>query len=129
MDLKKRVFTSLLIIIFLTLIFYFITETITKKTGYFILETEKTNDFKNCLLDKNITLYINSYSPEETINKIKIYEYIDSVKIFNCYRNKDFCLSKGINTFPAWIINNKKIERDITFSELEELTGCKKIKA
>ena len=67
---KKRIkIVAFTIVVLFILVggFYFITEKITKYTGFFISETDKKNDFKDCLSDKNITLYINSEDSVKTL--------------------------------------------------------------
>jgi hypothetical protein len=126
MKATKRVLITLLIGIILVTAFYIITNTITKYTGFSISEKplEKDKAFNDCLKENDITLFINSEDVSSTLNNIKEKNYLDSVKEFNCLRNKQICLEKGIISFPTWIINNNKIEKDISVSELSEITKC-----
>lgn len=124
---KKKVLISILLIALLVIIFYLITNFITKYTGFSVSEGyfDKKDDFKLCLKTHDITLYINSEIPGETLKKIIAYEYLDDISIFNCIRNNQDCIKKEVNgPFPAWIINNKKIDRDISIQELSEFSGC-----
>lgn len=122
--LLKRVLISIIVILFLIILFYLITNTITKYTGFFISEKEK---FEKCLKDQDITLYINSYEVDKTLNSFEIKDYLANINIFNCVRNKDFCISNNINYFPTLINenNNKKIEGELSLDALKEFSGCR----
>ena len=92
---------------------------------------KKQNQFKACLQQQNITLYINSENSAEILRKINLVkdfefsEYLEDIKIINCFRNKQICSDNIINEFPTWEINNKRIIKDLQFSELKEISGCK----
>jgi len=120
----KRIVLSVLIIILLTIIFYFISNIITKTTGNAIYEGSSKNQFDNCLKQQDITLYINSNYIPETLSQTKMGEKLQYIKIFNCLDNNQFCLDKNINSFPTWIINTNKINKDISISELSKYSGC-----
>jgi len=115
------------VIVLLIALFYFITGTISKYTG-FSVSGSKDDDFRVCLEEKDITLYINSENPAKTLRKIELIDYLRDIKIFNCLRNNQVCLDKGVGAFPTWIINKNKIEKDISISELSGLSGCRLIK-
>jgi hypothetical protein len=124
---SQRILITLLIGVFLIIIFYMVTGLITKYTGLFVLEksTEETISFKDCLKEKDVTIFINSGKSAETIKELQVFEYLDSIKIFNCLNDNDFCQEKGINSFPSWIVNGEKIPEDISLSSLSKLTKCK----
>jgi len=104
--------------------FYFITGAISKYTGFFISNDVFKDDFENCLKNQDISLYINSNDVLKTLDKIDVKEHLDKVDIMNCLRNKEYCEENQVNEFPTWIINNERINRDITIFELERLSGC-----
>ncbi|MEK6830701.1 MAG: hypothetical protein AABX77_01610 [Nanoarchaeota archaeon] len=123
---KKRIIDNIgflvILLVILIAVFYFITSLITKHTGLIITDFDK--NFKECLKERTIFLYINSKNPLETFGDFEIKEYLHNINIFNCSRNKDFCISKNIDYFPTWFIEGKKIEGDISIDVLEELSGC-----
>jgi hypothetical protein len=123
---KTRVLITLGVGILLFLSFYLITGSISKFTGYFIDEENK-NDLELCLEEKAIGLYLNSENIPETLNNIVLKDYLNQVEIVNCARNNDLCIVNNINVFPTWIINNQKVEKDITLKELKEYSDCKLI--
>ncbi len=123
----QRLLITLIAGLILIVSFYFITGLITKYTGLFVLEKpiDKTKSFKDCLMENDITVFINSEKSFETLKGLQLFEYLDSIDSFNCLRDNKFCLIKGINSFPSWIINGEKISGDISLSDLSKLTGCK----
>lgn len=126
-DNTKRIVITLILLVVLVLLFYLVSNVITKYTGYSVTNKvlNKEDIFKSCLKDKSITLYINTNNPQETLKNIQAGDYLDSVKIFNCQTNNEECMNKNVNgPFPAWIINNNKIDSDISLAQLKELSGC-----
>lgn len=101
--------------------FYFITDSITRYTGFSVFDDTKTS---LCLSEKNITLFINSDNSALSLEKIEAKEYLSAVKIMNCNNNRQFCNNEGINYFPMWKIEGKKIESDISTKDLLMLADC-----
>ncbi len=123
---KKKVTRNvgilIIILIILFFLFYFITNIITKYTGFFIIDFDK--NFETCLKEKTIILYINSNAPEKTLSNLEIKDYLENIKIFNCLRNNEYCYNKNINYFPTWFIEGKKIEGDVSLEFLADVTEC-----
>ena len=117
---KKKVIVSVIILIVTVLIFYLIANSITKHTGYSVLN----NKIENCLEEKDITIYINSYNSLKTLNNLETKDYLSNVEIVNCLLNKLTCMSNDVSNFPSWDINDKRIEGDISVDELVEFSGC-----
>lgn len=117
----KGVLITIIVLIFLTAGFYFITNFITKYTGFFI-GTDK--NFEACLKEKTIIVYINSNNPEETLENFEIKDYLENIDIFNCLRNKEYCNSKNINYFPTWITEGKTVYGNMKMEELKVIAGC-----
>ena len=125
MEKKKnitKVLISVSILVVLLIVFYFTTGFISKVTGLSISQDKDT--FEECLKQKDITLFINSENSAESLKEIELFSYLKHIEIMNCLRNKDICLSKGVDFFPSWIINGKLIKNDISISELSESSGC-----
>lgn len=121
---KRMILVSLIIIIVLVCAALIITSSISKYTGFSI--SENPNDFIECLKEQDITIFINSENPSETLKGISSYDYLSSAEIINCKRNNNLCLDKGVSgPFPSWIINDKLIKEDISIAELSESSGCK----
>ena len=123
---KQRILITLVVGIVLVLGFFFITDSITKHTG-FSISNLKENDFTSCLKEQEIDLYINTEAPAKTLKKTVLFDYLQYFQIINCLNNNEGCLKNNLNSFPTWVINKKKINRDITFNELSEYSGCKLI--
>lgn len=112
---------NLLLLIILILIFYLITYSITKYTGFIV--SDFSNEFANCLSEKNIEMYLdNNYM--DNLDFLNTIQYIDNIRIIDCSLNKSLCLEKGIKEYPSWLINNKKLEGNINLYELSDFSGC-----
>jgi len=120
----KRILATIIVGIFLVATFYLITEAISRYTGFFIHE-EAENDFEVCLKEQDITLYVNTENLAQTLKNINLVDYLKNFKIKNCLQDNLECIEKNINSFPTWIINDKKIEKNIDINELKEASGCK----
>ena len=118
----KKVLIALIVLIFLVVIFYFITSIITKYTGFFVIDYNK--NFQSCLKEKTIIVYINSNAPEKTLENFEAKDYLENINIFNCLRDKEYCNNQNINYFPTWFIDDRKIEGDISLEVLAKASGC-----
>src|SRR3989344_6221444 len=127
MEPRNRVRATAGAIVLLVAFFYFVTSTITKTTGYFVSDDtiNKLTDFEACLNEQDINLYINSADSDKTLREIDAVEYLDYAKIMNCYDDNKDCVANRVMTFPTWIINNKKVEKDISVFELSDNSGCR----
>lgn len=124
METKHRIMITIAFGVLLLTSFYFISYSITKYTGLSISDPKQDN-FESCLKEKDIALYINTENIAETLKEVGLGNYLKDFKIMNCLRNNQVCSEKGISFFPTWIIENNKIERDISISELTKFSGCK----
>ena len=125
MDMRKRILITMTIGVVLVIGFYIITNTITKYTGFSVSPVEEKDGFTSCLKEQDITLYINTNDLSQSLKKIQLFDYLDNFKIVNCMRNNQACLENKISSFPTWVINNDKIDKDINLKELIDLSGCK----
>ncbi|MDD5192753.1 MAG: hypothetical protein PHH54_06540 [Candidatus Nanoarchaeia archaeon] len=125
---QKRILITLIVGIVLVIAFYFITDSITKYTGFSVSGDDALkDDFIKCLKEQDITLYINTNDISKTLSEIELFDYLQYFKIKNCINNNQECVNKGVNSFPAWIVNNQAISKDINFNELSEYSRCKPI--
>jgi len=113
----KKFFILVSILAVLLIAFYLATGAISKYTGFSVFDEKY--DFRKCLEEKDITLFINSETPLESLKENPLYNYLDSIDIINCKRNNGH--------FPSWVINDKLIKKDISIIELSESSGCKLI--
>jgi len=124
MDPKQRILITIGIGVVLVLGFFFITDSITKHTGFSVSES-KENDFGSCLKEQEISLYINTDNTAKTLKNIILFDYLQYFQITNCLINNQECLKNNINSFPTWILKGQEINRDIYLNELSEYSGCK----
>lgn len=122
----NRLLITLGIGIVLVFGFFIITNYITTQTGFSISES-KEDSLASCLKEQEIILYINTNGPAETLKKIILFDYLQYFQIINCLNNNQECLKNNIDSFPTWVINNNKINRDISFDELSKYSECKLI--
>ena len=120
----QRILLTIGIVVVLLAGFFLVTEAITKYTGFSITPETDNSDLKNCLKEKEISLYTNTYDLAETLKELKTIDNLDGVEIVNCLRSKQDCSDKEIDSFPMWIINDNIVYGDITVDELTELSGC-----
>ena len=119
---KKRILISIIILIALIAVFYFVVGGVTKYSGYSV--SEQNSGFENCLLSKELALYINTPNTDEMLINTGLIEYLQFFKIHNCLLNNVPCRENNIDNFPLWIIDWKKIAGKVSVSELAEYSGC-----
>ena len=123
-NLSKGIFISVIVLLGLVIGFYFISNNITKYTGFSI--STEDSDFNSCLQGQDITLYINTNNLQ-SLKDIQLFDYLQDFKMINCFGDNKICLENEISSFPTWIINKNKIENDISLSELKEISGCNEL--
>jgi len=124
---QKRLLLTLGVGLVLISGFFFITEAITKYTGFSVAPADD-DDFEVCLEEQDVTLYVNTADITATLNKLEVIDYLDKIKIFNCEKNNKVCLAAGVSSPPTWVINNQVIPGEINLNELAEYSGCEVIK-
>jgi hypothetical protein len=122
---SRMFFATLGTFIVLLVIFYVITGAITKYTGYSVSPVESESDFEKCLKEQYIVLYINSADSSETLKKIELFDYLKYFDIVNCHGNNAPCVEEDVESFPIWVVNEFKLDRDISFPELIKFSGCR----
>lgn len=126
MEHKKRFFISLGTFALLLIIFFFITSSITRYTGYSITPTDEKTDFEKCLEEQHLILYINTVDSTKTLQEMPLEEYLQYFDIINCEINNQPCIENKINSPPTWVINEYKIEeKEISLSDLIKFSGCR----
>lgn len=51
----------------------------------------------------------------------KSFRFINYVE---CPDNIELCLSRGVASYPTWILNDKKYEGEMSLEGLSEISGC-----
>lgn len=123
MGFVKRILITLVVGIILISVFFVITNSITKYTGFSV--SNANENYKKCLSEQEITLYIQTEKVSETLKDFELIQYFEYIKIKNCLIDKETCLQDGVDSFPTWIIGDNKINKDINSEELSEISGCK----
>lgn len=124
MEPRKRILISLIILVVLVVAFYFITAEIAKPTSSGYSVSEQNTEFEKCLSGKSLVLYINSENTDETLRNIVLIDYLHLFRIQNCFSNNQPCLDNNIDSFPTWIINEKRVAGELTVDELGKDSGC-----
>jgi hypothetical protein len=126
-EIQKKVLITLGIGIVLIVVFFLITEAITKYTGLSISE-DPLNDFRDCLNTKEITLFINAYDPTATLRNSRLIDYLSSFNIMNCLYDMDYCMQAGVEEYPSMNIEGQLYSGEVSVEELAQHTGCKLLK-
>lgn len=123
MKASQRILITIGVGVVLILGFYLISNAITKFTGFSVNLEE--NDFEKCLKNKDVTLYLNTENLANSLKDVSLKDQLKNIKIINCAISNDACIGNNVVDFPTWIINDNKINGDISFEKLEELSECK----
>lgn len=127
MEQKKRMFIGILILALLIAIFFIVTNQLSNSnnpSGFSVLDGSNESKFVECLKTKELKLYINSQDTDEALKNTGLVDYLQYFEMQNCFINNLPCLDGEITNFPTWVIDNKKISGDISYSELAEYSGC-----
>lgn len=118
MQKKKKVLIGVVIAIVIVLIISLILiYSKPKTTGRVISEDEK-DKVNECLTQLNAKLYLNAENLTLAKKEIILTGYLKNVKVINCAKNKAICENNKITTYPTWVLNGKKIQKDIRIAEL-----------
>ncbi len=116
-----KVVRSVVLLIVLVVGLYFVANSITNVTGYFV--SEVNSEFEGCLNDRDIVLYVDNYDMME-LKELQTADFLGSVEISGCILNKFDCAKKGVSEYPTWIIEGEKVVGDISIFELADMAGC-----
>ena len=85
----------------------------------------KYDNFAQCLSDKGATMYGAEWCPHCKEQKAEFGTSFKLVKYVECPDNIQFCIDKGIQGYPTWIIGTStKIEGTQTMESLSKAIGC-----
>ena len=117
----KKVARSVVLLIVLVVGLYFVANSITNFTGYFV--SELNTEFESCLGNRDIILYVDNYNMME-LKKLKTADYLGNIEVSGCILNKFDCAKNGIVEYPTWIIEGQKVVGDIDIFELADYANC-----
>ena len=127
MDKKVKVLVTLGVLILVVAMFYLISYTITKTTGYSITgksvySKEEKIQLGNCLKNNNVVLYCSDLAISCMRQRKEldgVFEYINYV---DCSENSGECQDLSL---PAWKIDDKFYYGIKDLQRLSDSTGCK----
>ena len=128
MGTKKSVFLSILVIIILVAVFYLITNTITRVTGYTITgksiyTDDKLDSFSRCLTNKGFKLYVFLDDCPECEKQMEYFkESLFNINLINCQEEYEKC--KNLEGVPAWETDKEIIYGRQRIHSLSKLSGC-----
>lgn len=134
MEAKTRIFVTIAILAGLVALFYFSAKTITNITGksifrWLIKDSTNLEDFAKCLSVKGAKMYGAFWCGHCQNQKKSFGDSWKFVSYVECdprgeNPETELCLSKKIQGYPAWEINNQLYPGEMSFEELAELSGC-----
>lgn len=122
---RKRILVTIAIGFVLIVGFYFISGSISKSTGLAVSGNSAYIDesFIECLKKQDIRLYINTGNSEAELQKTGLTQYLEAVKIHNCYLDQKACQDLLIES-TQWLISGNKVQIS-GLDDLEKYSGCK----
>ena len=128
MNKRIKILVSIGVIVVIATLFYFVSQAITKSTGYTVGDN-RINEFASCLTEKGSIIYV--YSVDcEACNKQKSL-FGDSWKylnVINCETNENSgeagCLVIKVTQQPTWFLNNRMRSGEKSLELLSNITGC-----
>ncbi len=121
MDKKERVLISIVVLIILVMGFYFLSDWISRTTGYTSGESE-VERVVTCLNNKNAELY-DSFNCKECEEQARLFgNNFKELSIVDCGNNLEKC--KNIREVPAWYVNGKIEYGFKSLDELKILADC-----
>ena len=83
--------------------------------------------FAKCLTAKGVKMYGAYWCPHCQAQKDmfgEAFQYVDYVECEGAQGNPSACAAAGIQGYPTWIINGKKLEGEQSFDGLATESGC-----
>lgn len=88
----------------------------------------KYDNFAQCLTDMGAVMYGAVWCSHCIEQKAEFGDSFKYVKYIECPDNTQFCIDKGIQGFPTWLIGTSTklegYEKNKTMQELSDATGC-----
>jgi len=86
------------------------------------------DSFAQCLTDKGAVLYGAEWCTHCKEQKAVLGDSFRLIKYVECPDNTQFCIDKGIQGYPTWIIGTSTMlegfDKDKTMQNLSDITGC-----
>lgn len=128
MDVKKKVLLTIVVLLFLVGIFYYVSSTITRLTGFIITgkaiySEEKLATLANCISEKEIILYSKTTCPYCKKQKKLFKQAFIFLNMIECDIEPEKC-PDDILGVPAWEIDGEYVYGVQEIKKLMELSGC-----
>ena len=127
MDKRNRLFIIIAIIV-LIISLYFISQAITKYTGYAIMNNNLDN-FAKCLTEKDSIIYFSSIDCENCLVQKEMFgSSWRAINVTNCddkkYQDKAGCITIKVTREPTWLLNNRLVSGGKDLQTLSNITQC-----
>jgi len=98
-------------------------------TACSVQSSGKYDDFAKCLTSRNVSMYGAYWCPHCAAQKKAFgssFKYVSYVEcsLPNNAGQTQICIDAGIQSYPTWDFNGKKVEGEEAFSDLVENSGC-----
>lgn len=84
-----------------------------------------TEQYIQCLKNKELTIYGTSWCPHCKTQKEKFGEYLKEVNYVDCGKSKRLCRKKRIYSYPTILLSNGQNIRPGSIQEIAEGAGCR----
>ena len=113
----KKKYKILAVIIILSVLLLYMTY---KKQ----VSASNYDDFAKCLTENNATMYGTEWCTHCKAQKALFGKSFKYVSYIDCDRNKDICISMGVEGYPTWIIGNESYPGTQQIYTLSKLSKC-----
>lgn len=85
---------------------------------------ENVYSFASCMTESGAIMYGTEWCPHCTDQKRLFGSAFEDINYIDCDKNRDACISAGIQGYPTWIIDGRAYPGKQELSRLSELTSC-----
>jgi hypothetical protein len=124
MEKGRKIIISVLAIVLLIGVFYFMTKYITITTGYAVNNDLTPEQLAKCLTEKGIKMYGSMYCPHCAEQKALFGDSFKLVNYVECTNPDNAAACAGLKGVPAWDIKGQIYYGKQELSKLRELGGC-----
>lgn len=106
----------------------FLTALVIVAIAWRVAISQKSNPaldaFAQCLAEKGATMYGAKWCTHCQKQKKAFGKSFRFINYIECPDNIELCLSKGVQSYPTWIINDKKYEGEQSLESISQISGC-----
>lgn len=127
MNKKVKLVVSILAIIVVALVLFFVTHAITKNTGY-VVRDDRLDNFAGCIASKGNAVYIESDCPICQTQKELFGSAWDRLNVTSCDSEENSeeagCIGIRISQEPTWYLNGRYRSGFKNLETLSGITNC-----